>query len=242
MPLRPTRFALAAGFTLLEMLVALAVFAVIGVMSAQLVRQMADISERTRLREERLVDMQRAMDLLRRDVQQLAHRPVRDQLGDGGDALRIDLGGSIEFTRRGWGNPLAAPRSELQRVGYALEQGDLYRVFWPVLDRANDSEPVRQLLLQDLASLEVAAIDAKGEEYGYWPLAEESDAELAAIAVRLVIERLGEIERIWTVPLTPAPEADAEEDSIFDDDDDEDARTRGEPDAEDTPADADRPV
>ena len=213
MPPRRQSPAGARGFTLLEMLVALAVFAVIGVMSAQLVRQIADIGEGTRARGERLVALQRATDLMRRDLQQLAHRPVRDRLGDGGQAVLINHGPLLEFTRRGWRNPLDAPRSELQRVAYQLENGALYRSFWPVLDRANDSEPVRQLLLADVAGVEVAAVDAGGEEHGYWPLADADGRALAAVAVRLLLRPFGEIERFWTVPLAPLPAEGGDVDS-----------------------------
>lgn len=227
----------ACGFTLLEMLVALAVFAVIGVMSGQLVQQIAGISERIGSRGEQLVALQRAANLMRRDLQQLAYRPVRDQLGDAGQAVQINQGDLLEFTRRGWSNPLGAPRSELQRVGYQLDKGALYRLFWPVLDRASDGEPVRQLMLAEVESIEVAAVDAKGEEHGYWPLADAGGRALAAVAVRFVLPHFGEIERFWTVPLAPLPDAGAD-DSLLEDVGEE--REDGPERPEDDPATADR--
>ena len=208
----------ATGLTLLEMLVALGVFAVVGVLSAQILAQMADINERTRARSDRLVDLQRAVEIIRRDVQQLAHRHVRDELGDPGPVLDVNQSDLMRFTRRGWTNERQLRRSELQRVVYRIEGDDLYRVFWPVLDRAADTEPVPQLLLRGVEAVEVAAIDVAGDRHAYWPIAGEvtgeaagePERELAALEVRLTVPPWGEIERVWTVPFSGVPREDAE--------------------------------
>lgn len=216
-----------AGFTLVEMLVALGVFAVIGLLSAQLVTQMVDVNERTRARADRLVEVQRAVELIRRDIQQLAHRHVRDELGDPVPVLDINQVGIMRFTRRGWSNPLERRRSELQRVAYVLEGDLLYRVFWPVLDRGADTQPVAQLLLPRVETVEVSAIDVSGRRHAYWPLAGESAAdperELAAFEIRLAVPPYGEIERLWAVPFSGAPREEdgepGEEDGEAEDED-----------------------
>ena len=135
------------GFTLLEMLIALSVFAVIGIMSSQLVVRMMDTTERVTERGRELTELQRAFEILRRDIEQVSFRYVRDELGDAG--LPLEIGGHelIELTRNGWVNPTGAPRTELQRVGYELRGSDLYRIFWPVLDRAPTTQLLEQLLL-----------------------------------------------------------------------------------------------
>ena len=72
---------LARGFTLIEMLVALAVFAVIGIISAQLLSQMISFTDTAQSRGERLVNFHRVVEIMRRDFQQLTYRSVRDELG-----------------------------------------------------------------------------------------------------------------------------------------------------------------
>ena len=52
------------GFTLLEMLVALAVFAVLGLMSSQMVSRVLDVHKIAIARGERLGELQRAMQLM----------------------------------------------------------------------------------------------------------------------------------------------------------------------------------
>ena len=234
----PARPGAATGFTLLEMLVALAVFAVIGVMSAQLVRQIADIGTTTRQRGDELVALQRALDIMRRDIEQLAHRPVRDEMGDSREAVVVNHRGLLEFTRRGWRNPAQARRPTLQRVAYRMAPEGLERLFWPMLDRAEDSEPVAQLLLAGVSDVEVNGIDAGGEEHGYWPPG-DAEHQLAAIVVRISLPRYGEIERLWVVPWVAPPVPD-EDDADIADDADPDGEDADEPADERVPTDVDR--
>lgn len=193
------------GFTLIEMLVALAVFAIIGLMSNQLLMQVIDIGELTEKRGARLVETQRAMEIIRRDIQQLAHRGVRDELGDSQPGFEINELGLLQFTRRGWANPLEHNRSELQRVAYAMLDGTLVRLYWPVLDRATDSLPIRQFLLDDISEMEVLAVDVAGVEHRYWPPEDDTGPgahALAAVIVRMTLRPYGNVERLWTVPMT----------------------------------------
>ncbi len=191
------------GFTLIEVLVALAVFAVIGVMSNRLLTQVIDLGELTEARGERLVEVQRAVEIVRRDVQQLAYRGVRDELGESQPGFEINEFGVMQLTRRGWANPLGRHRSELQRVAYASVENALFRLYWPVLDRARESPPVRQLLLHDVTDLEMLAVDAEGVEHRFWP--PEDDARgnrLTAVVIRMTLSPYGSVERLWTVPST----------------------------------------
>ncbi len=192
------------GFTLMEILVALTVFAFIGLLSARLMEGTLTNREAVSERTERLVEVQRAMLVLKRDIMQLADRPVRDILGDSRGSVLIGSDGLMEFSRLGWRNPLGHPRAEVQRVTYVVEDGNLYRAWWSVLDRAQDSEPRLQRLLADVEQIEFFALDASGLEHTYWPLLAEdtvqSDRRLAAIVMRLDAAPFGVVERIWPVP------------------------------------------
>lgn len=193
------------GFTLIEMLVVFAVFAVIGVISSQVVSRVLDNQRIVSERSKRLVEVQRAMQIMQRDVLQLTERPVRDQLGDPLEPIIIGADGLIEFTRLGWRNPLGLPRAEVQRVGYVVQDGDLYRAYWNVLDRTPESEPVLQRLITDVEQIEFFALDIGGNEHSFWPVAAggvptSPDTQLAGILVRLDIQPYGAVERLWPVP------------------------------------------
>jgi general secretion pathway protein J len=195
----------AAGFTLIEMMVVFAVFALIGVVSSQIISRVIANQQLMRERGDRLVEVQRAMQILQRDIMQMIDRPVRDQLGDSVDSLQIGSDGLIEFSRSGWRNPLGLPRSDLQRVGYLTQDGELLRLYWRVLDRTPDSEPVTQTLLTNVEQVEFFALDASGNQYSFWPQGEggrqdEPGARLAAIVLRIDIPPFGLVERLWPVP------------------------------------------
>ena len=192
-----------AAFTLMEMMTALAVFGVIGLMATQILTGTIQLGEATRVRGEALSDLQRAIDIIGRDVMQFCRRTVRDELGDSKDPVTIADTSLIELTRLGWQNPLGRPRSTVQRVAYVHRDDALVRLFWPVLDRAGGSRPIPQVLLKGVAEASFAAHDDQGEEHGFWPLLPSDDEvapELAAVGLALRLERYGRIERLWMVP------------------------------------------
>lgn len=173
-----------AGFTLLEVLIAVAITALIGVGATQLLANIIDSRRTVEIRSEQLASLQRLDMTLSRDIEQYINRGIRDEFGEHQAALLLNSGlYNLEFTRAGWRNsPLAEqPRSELQRVAYKLEnihsdaceiarerlqswgeqelKGDcLVRYFWPVLDRANRIEPVAQMLLEQVDGLEIEVL------------------------------------------------------------------------------------
>jgi general secretion pathway protein J len=192
------------GFTLIEVLVVLGIFGIIGLISAQLVNRVLANNEVLSERGARLAEVQRSMQILQRDLLQLSPRGIRDQLGDPLEPLMIGADGMIEFTRFGWRNPLGRPRSELQRVGYVVQDDTLFRAYWMVLDRAPDSEPQLQELLKGVEQAEFFAVDRSGNEHSFWPPAgdfrNDPNLQLAAIVLRIDAAPFGVIERVWPVP------------------------------------------
>ena len=116
----------ASGFTLVEMLIVFAVFGLIGVLASQIVTRVLSNYDLLSARGDRLAEVQRAVQIMQRDILQLSARGIRDQLGDPLQPVLIGADGLMEFTRGGWRNPLARNRSELQRVAYVTQDGDLY--------------------------------------------------------------------------------------------------------------------
>lgn len=196
------------GFTLIEMMVVLGVFALLGVIASQIVSGVINNQTIVAERGARLAEVQRAMQILQRDVVQLLARSIRDELGDPVAPLLIDssIGNErlMEFTRQGWRNPLGQKRSELQRVAYLMQEDTLYRAYWSVLDRAPDSEPRLQRLLGNVDQLEFFALDVSGNEHSFWPLigdlATDPNMRIAAILMRIELKPFGIVERIWPVP------------------------------------------
>ena len=189
------------GFTLLEILVALLIFGVVGLMSSQLLGRTLDAYEVLDDRGQRMAQIHRAMTVIERDMLQYRDRPIRTESDQPTPALMIGDEGALSMTRGGWRNPLQRPRSEVQRIGYRLQGENLVRAYWPVLDRRDDEEPITQIVLAGVDDLEFFAIDQSGQEHKLWPpKAEELPIELVGIVLRISMPPIGIVERVWEVP------------------------------------------
>lgn len=175
------------GFTLLELMLAMAIFAIIAIGSYMMLSSFIKAKERTQEHSVRLAQLQRAMLIIERDFEQVSPRPIRDEVDELAPAMMGGSNGSVEFTRSGWNNPTGAPRSELQRVRYDFEEGKLWRSSWLVLDRAPDSKPQRIAVLSNI------------KEFGirYYPMEKPQNAPQGAPPV------IGEPIESW-----PPPNAD----------------------------------
>ncbi|MFZ4687901.1 MAG: type II secretion system minor pseudopilin GspJ [Polymorphobacter sp.] len=124
------------GFTLVELLIAITLFAMLSAAATALLRFGVDAGARTRERLDTLAAITRTRALLAADLAQAAPRLWRDDTGTAQKALTGDNGTLLRMVRRGWSNDGAVPRASLQRVEYRLNAGRLERVSWPVVDGA----------------------------------------------------------------------------------------------------------
>lgn len=160
------------AFTLIEILVAMAVFAMMAAMAYGTLNQTMLSAEFLNDRMDRLQALQRTMRLLADDMQQLVPRPVRDELGDNfRPALDtgFQTGYAVELTRGGWSNPVTLPRSTLQRVAYRIEDDALVRYQWFTLDRTLSNAPQGVTLLDGVQGIEFRFMQDNGEFTTQWP-------------------------------------------------------------------------
>ena len=201
------RQASARAFTLIEVLVAMAIFAILSALAYGTLSQTLLSAEILGDRMDRLQALQRTIRMLSDDIHQLSPRPVRDELGDNfSPALSTGFqsGFAIELTRSGWNNPMVLPRSTLQRAAYRIEEDELVRYHWTVLDRTLSNEPVAVVLLDGVESIQFRFYQANGEDIDQWPpLSQNGPANMrlrpraVEIILRLVDE--GEITRLVEV-------------------------------------------
>jgi general secretion pathway protein J len=196
-----------AGFTLLELLVAVAIFAVVGTLALSGYTQLQKQSEYAEQRLERTREVQRAVQTLAQDLEQAEPRPVREPLGEsqlpavlGGDSIDYKL----QLTRSGWSNTAGLARPSLQRVGYRLDQDGLWRDHWPVLDRTLATEPTRRKLLGGVRAVTFRFMDANRNWVERWPASDvgtqtDGRARPAAIEVTLELEDWGTLRRVVEV-------------------------------------------
>jgi general secretion pathway protein J len=195
------------AFTLIEVLVSLAIFAILAALAYGALGQTLDSAELLNDRMDRLQAIQRTMRHLSEDFQQLSPRPIRDELGDGfGAALDTDFqsGFALELTHGGWSNPIVLPRSTLQRSAYRIEDDELIRYYWRVLDRTLSNEPLSVTLLDGVESIFFRFLQADGEWTEQWPPGNRpgglgSRQRPRAVEIILTLTDEGEISRLVEV-------------------------------------------
>jgi general secretion pathway protein J len=199
------------GFTLIEVLVAVAIFAVISLGSWQVLSQVISSKRQLELRSEQLRQLQKAVWLISRDIHNVVDRPIRNNEGQTEAAISsLITGYALSLTRNGWANPLNQRRSNLQRVAYAVERGSggdaaLIRYYWPVLDRAPQTKPQRQVIINKIDHFEAQFIDDQGISQFHWPSAtgevvgNSPAAVPAGLVIRLGAPPFGEVQRLFAL-------------------------------------------
>lgn len=193
------------GFTLLELLVAITVFAIMSFMAYGGLSYVIANSEASEKALQRLHEVQLAMLNVERDLSQVAQRSIRDEFGD--KKKYIESGGNIEYlielTRNGRRNPAKLLRSHLVRVAYKLNDGNLIRLHWPHLDRVQGMIPYETTLLTKVASAEVRFLDSDKEWHAQWPPLNTTSPvtnkpiTLKAINFKISLNDWGEISRLF---------------------------------------------
>jgi len=189
-----------AGFTLLEVVVAVSIFAVMGVIAFSGLGKMTRDGQVLADANNRLSDLQFAVVYFDRDWAQVSPRKIRNQYGDEESNIVIE-DDSITFTRSGWSNLLGHRRSNLQRVQYLVDDDRLLRRYWRSLDHMVGEVPIEAVLLNNVESMEVAFLNVLGNPIRSWPVdASYNDGQPILLAFRLELPDRGEIVRLLEVP------------------------------------------
>jgi general secretion pathway protein J len=196
-PFRPQ-----AGFTLLEIIIAVGIFAVVSALAYGGLNTILRTTQKTQEANRDLQSLQLAMSIIQQDLTQITNRPVRNDYGEKEAAVLSPgtFGRLISFTRRGWKNPANRPRSTLQRVAYLLEDETLVREYWPQLDAAPGVESIKLPLLDGITEIKFRFLDDNQRWQTEWPPISSTQKILSpprAVEITLVTEKWGSIPRLF---------------------------------------------
>ncbi|MCL7944727.1 type II secretion system minor pseudopilin GspJ [Marinobacter sp. ATCH36] len=199
------------GFTLMEMLIAVTITAVIGLGVWQVLGNVVASRDRVNEVADQFDAVQRTMLLLERDITQIVNRPGRDIYGDFDPALTSREDDFVlMLTRQGWRNPLGTRRSTLQRVAWDYTGDELRRRYWVSVDQGQEDNSQDTVLLSDVTDFAVRFLDDQRIWRDSWP----DDSSMAnmnpgtrpdiplplGIEITLEHERFGELVRTFSLP------------------------------------------
>lgn len=199
------------AFTLLEILIAMAIFSMIGLASHSVLMTVLDSDKISTERSAHLQALQRAMLFLERDLMQAVARPVRingessEQVLQGGANLLQSTADGLVLVRSGWHNPqLMLPRSTLQAVGYRLYDGELQRLYGNYPDNIIGFEPKIKTLLEDIEDFQVLFVANRNQPSREleWNDSYQGTVLPQAIAVEIQSQHFGLIRREFLLTST----------------------------------------
>ncbi len=198
------------GFTLLELIVAIAILAIMaGAAYAGWfnVTRIAQSSERV---VESYDAMERTFYWLQEDFEQIVNRDMVDELGGKRKSIEVSQAGGfvVAVTRGGWANPALLqlpPRSDLQRVAYILDDEQrLLRRYWYHVDRFDLNAYRERKLLDNVDAITFRFLDLSGKWQNTWPPEDNTDDDFAllprAVETTIEVEGIGSVSRLFVLP------------------------------------------
>lgn len=203
------------GFTLLEVLIAIGITAVVGLGVWQVLSGIVQSRDRVDELAVQFEALQRTMLFLERDITQVVNRPARDIYGDFNFALTSrENDFALLLTRQGWRNPLGIRRSNLQRVGWEYTGDTIRRRYWVSVDQAQEDEGRDGLMLEDVTDFRIRFLNDQQNWQDNWPddnsLADQTPGKKPDVAFPKGLEVIIEHERFGNLTRTfPLPDFDS---------------------------------
>lgn len=198
--LKQTNTKAQSGFTLIETLIALALLAIISLMSYQAIEVVIGADERSRAKQTGQAEMDRAWKIIQRDLMHVRNRPFRDGLG-GIEApymtAKSDFG--VRFSR-GNGPMIATNPSGVRRVSYDLDDNQqLVRQSWGITESMRYSDGVSMVLLKDVDKILFEHSDGRSAFVPDWPPLKrrKSDPLPKIIRVTITLNNGAETSRLF---------------------------------------------
>lgn len=151
------------GFTLVEILITLFIFAILSVLAVNILSGSIRQYKHIQTTQQQLLNIQRTFLQMNHDIMQIVHRQNKSAYGEVMPSLVIDKQ-QITVLSGGWRNYLGKTRSNLEHVRYELVGQDLLRRTWQVLDPKIEADSKERIYLSNVDQFSVELRNEKHQK------------------------------------------------------------------------------
>ena len=162
------------GFTLIEVLIAITIFAIMAAVAYRGLSAILDAKQRLDVENDKWRNIALLFTRLERDLSVVLPRPVRDSAKPFADAMAgeaviaSEYGAQLAFTRMGSPDETGVTGAP-QRIGYRLKNGNVEVLLWPVLDQAPRTLPEPNVVATDITEMTFRYLDRAQQWQPRWP-------------------------------------------------------------------------
>ncbi len=194
------------GFTLIEIMVTVFIFAIISTVSYKIVTSLVKTNQIVDETQTKWGDLSLVSANIGRSVNRLIPLVVRDNNGQILPALygKSNLNGSydaqLEMTLSGVVGDEVTGIKPPKRVGYRFYKNTLYLVSWPMLNRAVGTTPQIDTLIDQVESFTPQFLYSDGKWYNSWPPeGGRQDSLPVALQINLTMLSSESVTRVWVL-------------------------------------------
>ncbi len=167
------------GFTLVELLVAIAIFAVLSALGWKVFDYISKVKERNSMHEVRLSQLQDAYQQILRDMVQTV--PLTANINGDIESALLLQNGRFSFSKTGVTDPLNQGIAPDERIEYQYKADEkkLYRLKYSNVNQTGQDQPNSSVLLTDVEQFEIVVLNPN--ELKSWPDASVDLTKLSEI-------------------------------------------------------------
>jgi general secretion pathway protein J len=183
------------GLTLIELMVALAIFSVLGILSYRAIDSASITRDRLANKSDRWQEVSRFFQLTESQLLQIVGRPTVPGAPSSSLVITPSSGGTdfqFSFLK------LDGARNSVRRVGYRFAEDRILMLRWPGVD--GDVTPTEHVVLENVKDLRLKLITDDGRTSATWPAQPPAKTALPdGIEIQLEINDVGTLRRLFAL-------------------------------------------
>ncbi len=196
------------GFTLIEVIIALFIFAILSVVGYKGLDSLIQTKERVAAEDDKWQQLILFFDRIELDVKQAVNRPIRTRDGSlepafiGRATYAGEYGAQLIFSRFG-DQEQTGFLMDTRRVAYRLHDGAIELLIWPSLDAAPNAKPQVFKVLTHVAQISFGYLTQDGRLANVWPntldLSQTKSFAPSALRMSIKLESGETVTRIFAL-------------------------------------------